>query len=225
MKLSKRLQSILNMTPHGVVADVGSDHGKLIISLFEDGIITKGYAIENKKGPFSRLEKAIKDHGLEDNIICLLSDGISELPSDVDILIIAGMGGNNVINILKAYPYHLKNIKSIIVDAHNAVPRLRKEVCKMGFVIADEDIVLEDDIYYEIIKFNAGKTAYLDEPDLEFGPLLRREKSCEFTNKYRSRITEIDNLLSKSTIPDERKLQLYKEKERIREILWTLNKW
>lgn len=219
MKLSKRLQSIFNMVPHGVVADVGSDHGKLIISLFEDGIITKGYAIENKKGPFLRLEKAIKSHKAEDYITCMFSDGISELPSDVDVLVIAGMGGNNIVEILKSHPNHLKNIKTIIVDAHNAVPYLRKEVCKLGFVIADEAIVFEDDIYYEIIKFNAGNTAYLDDPDMEFGPMLRKEKSCEFTNKYRNRITEIDNLLSNSSIPAERKMKLNAEKERIRNIL------
>ena len=61
MKLSKRLQAIYDMVPSGVVADVGSDHGKLIISLFENGVITKGYAIENKKGPYDRLVKAIDE--------------------------------------------------------------------------------------------------------------------------------------------------------------------
>ncbi|MCQ2802125.1 MAG: class I SAM-dependent methyltransferase [Bacilli bacterium] len=219
MKLSKRLQAILDMTPKGVVADVGSDHGKLIISLFEDGIITKGYAIENKKGPFSRLEKEIKNHNLQDKITCMFSDGISELPSDVDVLVIAGMGGNNVVDILKSHRAKLKNIKSIIVDAHNAIPYLRKEICQLGFVIADEDMVYEDEIYYEIIKFNAGNTAYLDEPDLEFGPFLRKEKSCEFTKKYQSRINQIDNLLSNSNIPNAKKHQLNDEKERIRQVL------
>ena len=99
MKLSKRLQSIYDMVPSGVTADVGSDHGKLIISLFENGVISKGYAIENKKGPYNRLVKAINTHGVQDNVIPMLSDGISELPTDVDTVVIAGMGGFNVIDI------------------------------------------------------------------------------------------------------------------------------
>ena len=45
MKLSKRLQAIYDMIPSGVAADVGSDHGKLIISLFEGGVISKGAKI------------------------------------------------------------------------------------------------------------------------------------------------------------------------------------
>ena len=35
MKLSKRLQTIYDMVPKGLAADVGADHGKLIISLFK----------------------------------------------------------------------------------------------------------------------------------------------------------------------------------------------
>ena len=219
MKLSKRLQAIYDMVPPGVVADVGSDHGKLIISLFENGIICKGYAIENKKGPYSRLEKTIKEHGLENSVIPMFSDGISELPADVSVVVIAGMGGFNVIDILKKNPSKLRNVKTIIVDAHNAIPELRKQVCKMGYVIADEDIVYESGVYYEIIKFNAGEVGYLDDPDIEFGPILRNEKSLTFKDKYNSRIKEIDNLLSTKKIPESKCKELNLEKERIRSVL------
>ena len=219
MKLSKRLQAIYDMVPSGVAADVGSDHGKLIISLFEGGIISKGYAIENKKGPYSRLVKAIEDSGCKEHIIPMLSDGISELPSDVNVVILAGMGGTNIVDILKAHPSRLKNVKTIIVDAHNAIPEMRKAICKMGYVIADEDIVEDAGKYYEIIKFVAGECAYLDESDYEFGPVLRHEKSCTFKEKYNSRIREIDNLLSTKKLPEGKIRELGNEKEKIRGIL------
>ena len=219
MKLSKRLQAIYDMVPNGIAADVGSDHGKLIISLFEGGVISKGYAIENKKGPFSRLVKAIEDSGHSKDIVPMLSDGISELPSDVDIVIIAGMGGLNIIDILKSHLGKLKNVHTIIVDAHNAVPEMRKAVCKMGYVIADEDIVEDAGKYYEIIKFVAGECAHLDESDYEFGPVLRSEKSCTFKEKYKSRIDEIDNLLSNRELPKAKVRELDLEKEKIRGIL------
>ena len=218
MKLSKRLQAIYDMVPSGVVADVGSDHGKLIISLFENGVITKGYAIENKKGPYARLVKAIEDANAT-GITPMLSDGISELPTDVDVVVIAGMGGFNVIDILKKNPRKLKNVSTLIVDAHNAIPELRKQVCKMGYVIADEDIVYESGVYYEIIKFIAGEAIYLDDPDIEFGPILRNEKSLTFKEKYQSRINEIDSLLNTKKMPESKVKQLNLEKERIRAIL------
>ena len=219
MKLSKRLQAIYDMVPAGVAADVGSDHGKLIISLFEGGVISKGYAIENKKGPYSRLVKAIKDSGCEEKIIPMLSDGISELPTDVDTVILAGMGGTNIIDILRAHPGKLKNVKTIVVDAHNAIPEMRKAMCKMGYVIADEDIVEDAKKYYEIIKFVAGECAYLDESDYEFGPVLRNEKSCTFKEKYNSRIHEINRLILTKKLPEKKIQALHHEMERIRQVL------
>ena len=101
MKLSKRLQTIYDMVPKGLAADVGADHGKLVISLFKNGIIEKGYAIENKQGPYQRLVQAIKEEGVIDNIIPLLSDGIRDIPDYVHTVIIAGMGGDNILKILK----------------------------------------------------------------------------------------------------------------------------
>ncbi len=219
MKLSKRLQAIYDMVPCGVLADVGSDHGKLIISLFENGVICKGYAIENKVGPYNRLVKAINEHHVESGIIPMLSDGISELPDDVDIVVIAGMGGFNVIDILKKNPRKLKNVSTLIVDAHNAIPELRKQVCKMGYIIADEDIIYESGVYYEIIKFISGEAKYLDDPDMEFGPILRSERSLTFKAKYEERIQEIDNLLSNKNIPDAKVKKLNLEKKRIRSVL------
>lgn len=219
MKLSKRLQAIYDMVPSGVAADVGSDHGKLIISLFENGVISKGYAIENKKGPYSRLCEAIKNSDAKDGVVPILSDGISELPADVDIVIIAGMGGHNIIEILKSHLSKLKNVRTIIVAAHNAVPEMRMQICKMGYVIADEDIVNEAGKYYEIIKFITGECAYLNDPDYEFGPILRNEKSITFKEKYQTRINEIDNLLSTKKLSPERIVDLGKEKERIIKVL------
>ncbi len=219
MKLTKRLQAIYDMVPMGVAADIGSDHGKLIIALFEGGIISKGYAVENKKGPYTRLCENIANSGAKDGVIPMLSDGISDLPTDVDTVIIAGMGGFNIIEILKAHPEKLKYVKTIIVAAHNAVPEMRKQICNMGYVIADEDIVSDARKYYEIIKFIAGECAYLDEPDYEFGPVLRNEKSLTFKEKYQTRINEIDNLISTKHLSKERLVDLDKEKERIRKVL------
>ena len=220
LKLSLRLKTVFDMVPTGsVIADVGSDHGKLIISLFEQGIISHGYAIENKKGPFERLTKAIEESGFKQFITPMFSDGIKELPSDVGTIILAGMGGNLVISILKDGQEKLKNVDTIIVDAHSCIPKIRKDICDMGYAIADEKIIKEDGIFYEIIKFVKAEKAFYGDNDFEFGPILRNEKSATFREKYQSRIKEIDNLISTSKIPTSRLSILIKEKDRIKGVL------
>ena len=207
------------MVPKGTAADIGADHGKLIIALFERGIINHGYAVENKVGPYNRLVEALKTNGLLDDIIPLLSDGIKDVPPHVGTFIIAGMGGDLIIDILTKYPAKTKQIQTLIVDAHTNVPKLREKVSKLGFVIADEMIVEEEGKYYEIIKFIRADIAYYGDKDLEFGPILRSQKSAAFKEKYQNRIIEIDHLLAKANLPERRVRALNEEKKRIQGVL------
>lgn len=219
VKLSNRLETILNMVHlDSIVADVGSDHGKLMISLFERGIISHGYAIENKKGPYERLKKALELEGCINNIVPLFSDGITDLPSCVDTVVIAGMGGKTIIEILKSHVNKLANVKTLIIDGHSCLPLLRDEITKLGYNISDEKIIKEDGIFYEIIKFYKSDTAFYTDKDVEFGPILRREKSEVFKEKYNERIKEIDNLLNKN-LPNDVINKLNAEKEKLKGVL------
>lgn len=215
IKLSLRLQTILEMTPTSVVADIGSDHGKLMIALFESGKITHGYAVENKKGPYNRLVKALEKEKLEDIIVPLFSDGIEDLPSVVSTIVIAGMGGDNIVKILSAHPEKLQTVRTIIIDAHSNVKQVREIITKMGFIIADERMVKEEDIFYEIIRFTRADIAFYSDEDLTFGPILRQEKNATFKEKYRSRLKQIDEILEKDRIPAGRLKELRQEKEKI----------
>ena len=207
------------MVPKGIAADIGADHGKLMIALFEGGIVTHGYAVENKKGPYGRLLKALQERNLEEDIVPLFSDGIRDLPQAVHTVIIAGMGGNNIIDILKKYPKKTEQITTLIIDAHTSIPKVRREISNMGFVIADEKMVREDGVFYEIIKFVRADVAFYGENDIEFGPILRTEKSATFKEKYEGRISEIDNLLKNKNLPKGRIDELSNEKKRIQSIL------
>lgn len=226
MKLSSRLKTILEMFEGQVAADVGSDHGKLIISLYQEGKITKGYAIENKKGPYSRLYSEIEKNNLLDKVIPMLSDGISELPKDVDSIVIAGMGGGLIIDIIQSHVENLKNVNYIYIDAHNSIPMVRRFICSLGFNIFKEEIVEENDIYYEIIGFKKDKVQSLDDLDYEFGPFLRKEKSNVFIRKHRNRIKEIEQILKLDNIPDKKHIELTKEKELLERIIgWKLDNY
>ena len=219
IKLSKRLKIIHDMVPKSVVADIGSDHGKLMIALVQSGTVTKGFAVENKEGPFERLRSNLIKYHVEDKITPLFSDGIKDITRDVSTIVIAGMGGQSIVSILKAHPEKMIRVQTIIIDAHTAVPLARKEICQMGFAIADEQIVKEDDIFYEIIKFVKAEKAIISDEDLEFGPILRREKSATFKEKYQNRIFEINSILAKGTLPKGRIHSLNVEKEKLERYL------
>ena len=219
MTLSKRLQAIYEMVPYSVTADIGSDHGKLMIALFNDGKIPKGYAVENKKGPYDRLVKALKENNIDEDVVPLFSDGISELPVNVGTVVLAGMGGDTILKILLDHIEKLKHVQTIIIDAHTNTPKLRKEISELGFIIADEKMVEEDGIYYEIVKFIRSDVAFYSDKDIEFGPILRMEKSTLFKQKYEARIKEIERLLNNKSLPENKIIVLSEEKSKLLNII------
>ena len=116
----------------------------------------------------------------------MLSDGITELPKCVTTVVIAGMGGKAIVNILKKDLRKLDNVETLVIDAHSCIPFVRDEVSKIGYSISEEKIIKEDGIFYEIIRFTKSDVAFYSDDDIEFGPILRKEKSALFKEKYQS---------------------------------------
>lgn len=211
--LSKRLLSILNLVEKNeVVADVGADHGQLVISLCQKGIVNKAFANDNKLGPFNHLKEAVEDAHLQEKIQISLSSGLDELPTYVNTVIIAGMGGDLICQILSENIDKLSSIATLILSPNTSLYNVRKYVTSIGYHIVKETIVYERH-YYEIMRFEKG-VAHYDEDDLEYGPLLRREKCAVFQEKNAKRLKEISRLLNMN-ISKERRIELQREKERI----------
>ncbi len=216
--LSKRLQAIYDLVDtESVVFDIGSDHGKLIKALIDNKKISRGAANENKKGPYLRLKEALKDYT---NIKVLFSDGLDILDEEVDTLILAGMGGHLIIDILTKHKDKLDQIKTIICDAHNDLEFIRKSIINLGFNIIDESIIYERKVYYEIIKFvkDDNKIIY-DDLDLKYGPILIKKQDDIFKLKHQQRLNKIDELLKIEELDAISKSKLLTEQNQIKEII------
>lgn len=189
MKLSQRLLAIASFINKGsVVADIGADHGLLAIYLVENKIAKKVFAVENKKGPYSQLKKNTERYP---NIICSLSDGLDDLPNDVDTVVIAGMGGILISDILKKNINKLKNVQYLILDAHRDLVKVRQTVQKLGYEFIKEKLVFEN-VFYNVMSLKKGSKR-LNESDLEFGyqinkdPLFKQYKEhllIQMNNNY-----------------------------------------
>ena len=195
MNLSLRLETVANLVDENkVVADIGCDHALLSIYLVENKRVSKVYAIDNKKGPLAKANENILLHGKEKQIQTILSDGLTNLPDDVDVAVMAGIGGLLAIQMLekaKRLPH------TIIIQANNHLKELREYLSNHGFKIIEEKILLDSGIYYEIIKVREGIES-LNENDLVFGPILRKERSDYFINKWTAHIEHLNYILNKN---------------------------
>lgn len=196
MKISKRIEKIIEFIDVlDKVADVGCDHGYLCLGCLEKGI-SFVQNIDNKIGPLNTAKMNLQDY-LDKNIIFTLCDGLDELDDRVDTVVISGMGGDLITQIINANLEKAKKLKKIIVVAHSKVPLLRENLTK-HFEIVDEDLIEDNDKIYEIIVFNSSKIREYSFEELLLGPVLLVKKSDLFIKKITKRINEIEKILNSS---------------------------
>ena len=97
---SNRIQEILEWVNGECIADIGCDHAYVVCNAILNHQSKKGYACDVAQGPLDNAKKTIEENHLSDFVSCRLLDGIQGLESDVDQIIICGMGGKLIIDIL-----------------------------------------------------------------------------------------------------------------------------
>ena len=154
IKLSARLKCICDMVQDGANkkihgADIGCDHGYISIYLVQEKIADRMLAMDINEGPLKRAEENIREYALSDRIETRLSDGLSALShKEADTVIIAGMGGKLMADILFKDKDKLKGIDSLVLQPQSDIPEFRRELIKNGFEIADERIIYDEGKYY-----------------------------------------------------------------------------
>lgn len=177
--LSVRLQAVADMvTPNNVIADIGTDHGYVPIYLIKNNICPYAYAMDINEGPIMRAANNIKEEGLEDKIEAIQSDGMEKLtPGMTDTVVIAGMGGDLIINILKASKVN-DMLKELVLSPHKNADMVREHIINMGWHIIGEDMVFDMGKFYNIIKAVPGKEKdSYDGIEMVYGRCLLNKKS------------------------------------------------
>ena len=177
--LSKRMERVASMVTEGSrVADIGTDHGYVPISLVERGKVSKAIAMDVRKGPLSKAMEHIKESGLEEKIQTRLSDGMEQLKEgEVDSVIIAGMGGELIVKILRNASHILPSIKELILQPQSEIYKVREELHRLGFCIEKESMLLDEGKYYTVIKAIKGQEHYENQWEYLYGKKLLLEKN------------------------------------------------
>ena len=72
MAVSKRLQAIVSLIEGHCLADIGCDHGYVIMEALQQKRIQKAYACDVAPGPLDNAKRNIHLHHLEEQVTCLL---------------------------------------------------------------------------------------------------------------------------------------------------------
>jgi len=202
MRLSKRLASVADMVTEGsIIADIGTDHGFLPIELVKSGKCPSGFAMDIRQGPLDRAISHIDEEGLNDKIICRLSNGFEKLAMDeAGTAVIAGMGGDIIADIILSKP---GITKELVVSPHTHPELVRKALHTAGYRIVDENMVNDAGKNYVIIKANRGKGSELySDVEYLFGKILIRKKHPILREMLENEIDKFKDITQKKEYID-----------------------
>lgn len=216
MNISNRLKTIADMIDSNYhVIDVGCDHALLDIYLTLNKKI-KCTAIDNKEKVINYSKENIEKYNLTSKIELIHNDGLENIKIyDDDIIVLAGLGTKTILNIIAN-----KNIKHLIVQSNDDVYNLRYQLTKLNYKVIDEKIVYEKKKYYTIIKLEKGKAKY-SKKELEYGPILLKEKNKVFDKYLIKRIDYFEMLLKQ--VPQKYIIRKLKIKSKIKKLKAILN--
>lgn len=133
----------------GKIADIGTDHAYLPCYLILNGISKSAVAADLRKGPLDNAKKNVCHYELTDKIELRLSDGLDKiLPEETDDIIIAGMGGTLIKEILVRAPWIKNENKRLILQPMSHVQDVREFLCENGFTIEKEAVAEDSDKLY-----------------------------------------------------------------------------
>lgn len=154
-ELGPRLRTIAYFVPRGArVGDIGTDHAFLPIALAADGTIESAVGIDVHKGPYLSALQAVQNQGLASRIDIRLGDGLIPLsPGEVDTLVIAGMGGVTMLEILDSKPEVLQEVNTLILQPQGAEGRVRESLSAGGWRLKTEVLAEEAERVYMVMVF------------------------------------------------------------------------
>lgn len=178
MKLGERLAALATFVPVGSrVGDIGTDHAYLPIELVQRNIAVSAVAGDVHKGPYLAAKENVEGLGLQQKISVRFGDGLAVvLPYEVDAVVIAGMGGSTIIEILSSAVEVTNSLKRLILQPMIGAATLRRWLIANNWNIIDETLVQDEGKLYEIIVAEQGAGVVLEPIMYDIGMVLWNKK-------------------------------------------------
>jgi tRNA (adenine22-N1)-methyltransferase len=200
--MNLRLQELAQMVRPGArIADIGTDHAYLPIQLVKTGKIDFAIASDIAAGPLANAKKDLEQAHLTQQVELRLGPGLTTVtPEDqIDTVVIAGMGGKLICQILTAAAERQHFYQHLVLEANIGEMQVRKWLVAHNYRIEAEKLIFTAGHSYELIAASrCQQKQELTLPELFFGPLILKQQrtSQVFINKWQRQLTYYQKLLN-----------------------------
>lgn len=189
--MTKRLQIILDeIEPCDCLADVGCDHGIISLKVLQNHKAKRILATDISQKCLDKTIELIKEHDLTGSCEFACVNGLPQ-SSCPDEVLIAGMGGLEIISILNSYFTANANRPLLILQPMRDEYKLRQFLNKFNYSIYS-DFIFKDKKIYRLIKARSGEQV-LTQKQMFFGAVEQeysRQEFKEFLNKVYIKYTK-----------------------------------
>jgi tRNA A22 N-methylase len=225
MGYGKRIDTLCSLLEKtDVFADVGCDHGYCSEYMLKNGLCERAILSDISKGSLAKAEALLAPYIRSGKAESVLGDGFLGVPNTVGEVLIAGMGGAEIISILSDKKHGFMPKRFVFQPMHDA-EKLRRYILENGGYIA-RDFTFEDGKFYEVICGGSieargqvcGEQPYT-EAEYEFGRENLQAYSEAFTKRLKKLISNIEKYLQDPNLQETSRNELVKRKERLEGVL------
>lgn len=184
--ITKRFEALLSFVPKcKCIADIGSDHGKLSVLLLKNQKAKKIIATDISAKSLQKTIDLVQKLNLVDKIDCRLGNGLEPIKSsEADCIVIAGLGGREIANILSSPKAKSDKIIYVLQPVQSSI-YLREFLNNNNFVVNKDKCIFENGKYYDILKvrYNSLNCKKLSKSEILFGKSNLKTYNQDFIQK------------------------------------------
>jgi tRNA (adenine22-N1)-methyltransferase len=167
--MSARLEAIVELAERGdILCDVGCDHAHVPIRLLQSGCYRRAIGMDVIAGPLGKAAGNLSLYGMEDLVELRLSNGLDAFSAgEADTLVVTGMGGTLMEEILLRYPDRTGSFRALVLGPQSDPDKVRAALRRLGAKIIDERLIYEDGKYYPVLRavFHSDSGSLADDPE------------------------------------------------------------
>lgn len=149
-----KLRSYYNQEKH--VWDIGCDHGQLGLSFHHISTVENIHLVDPSEPVINVLKQKLVDSYISKAKIYQQNGQSLSIKSSSNCIFIAGMGGKEIGEIITHVLPQLNSSSRLVISPHRKILELRSLLNKMPVSLIEEEVIFEDDQFYQILILSPG---------------------------------------------------------------------
>ena len=157
-----RFRKIIDELPVcGLLAEVGCDHAKLTALAYESGKCGKAVVSDISEKCLDKARKTLARYPQTEYYVC---DGVPEAAYSADVIMICGMGGHLIADIISRY----EGRAALLLSPQSHSEAVRRKLCECGYAVKRDECFKAGGKFYDVISAVRGERK-LTAMQTEFG--------------------------------------------------------